>query len=97
MTNEFRELTSRLAKGLNFKGGSMCLITSAEDEDYVNVAIKGCSDALTVGICKTINMMLSQMDDKEAMMARDKIKRQLIADEERWFQRSLIGDESEAE
>ena len=96
MTNEFRELTSRLAKGLNFPENSVCLITKLKDEKYGDVRWKGPAIGLTKGICTAIDRILSEASEADAFECRNMIRQSIIADEERRFQNAIQQDEGEA-
>lgn len=93
MTQEFRDLTTRLAKGLNYKGGSVMLITSTPEENVIRTFIKGYPIDLLGGICTAIDELLSNANDKDADVFRDVIKKRIIADEERRFQKKGVSEE----
>ena len=90
MTKDFRELTSRLAKGLNFGGGTAVLITSEQDSDEVKVFVKGLVPDVMIGIRDVLTRLLQDADDHDARIIRDGIKNVLIEDEERRFQRKDV-------
>ena len=98
MTNEFKELTSRLAKGLNFEGGTAVLITASADDRKVQLSMKGNATDILTGLCLGIKNLLEELTDGNAQKARDRIKQEIIADEERrfQFQNAVQHDESEA-
>ena len=94
MTQEFRDLTTRLAKALNFDEGSVLLITCKGDINDGNVFMKGSTGVITVGICGAIDVILKKTnDDKFAATVRQMITERIIADEERRFQKKGVSEE----
>lgn len=88
MTNEFRELSNRLAQGMNFDKGSVLLITCMGDIDSGKVFMKGNTGAIAVGVCGVLELVLQRADDdKFAATIRQMVIETIIADEERRFQK----------
>lgn len=64
MTDEFRELTSRLARAKNFDGGAYILITLHPDEKDIKVDMKGSGYILLTGLIGALSSLLDDADVK---------------------------------
>ena len=90
MTDEFRELTSRLAKGLNFNGGLAVLITKDADSTEYDATLKGNLPDIMAAFCYGIDLLFNMAIDEEARSFREVLKKIIILDEERRFRSSTI-------
>ena len=84
----FREQVSRFTRARNFNGGAYVLVTALENEDFIRTEVKGDADSVVRGICAAIDMELLSLDDESAIVARERIKQAIIADEQRRFNAS---------
>lgn len=84
----FREQVSRFTQARNFNGGAYVLVTVLENEDFIRTEVKGDADSIVRGICAAIDLELSALDNESAIIARERIKQAIIADEQRRFNAS---------
>ena len=87
MTKEFRELTSLLAKGMNFEENAVILGSGIQTEDGENLDITvffdGGSDRVRMILMAIIEKYLSCFDDEKVRFERDALLTVFAEDETR--------------
>lgn len=85
MTDEFKELTTLLAKGMNFKDNAVVLGVGIKEGEDLNIRVIGRGDESRVRniIRDLIQNYLKSLDDTTAAFARDELLTAFKEDEER--------------
>lgn len=86
MTEDFAEIVNRLARARNFEDGAFCLITAHANEDTHTVEQKYINSGVLNGINHAVKNYLEKLDDNNARVFKDMLKKTIIEDEERRFQ-----------
>ena len=83
MTEKFKNLTEKMARGLNFGNGAICLIAIDPDTDELSVDIKQSteeSETLCKGIAEAVRQILPTLNENAALEACEWIVK-AVADE----------------
>lgn len=78
MTGGFAEIIKRLARARDFEDGAFLLITSEPNSKTFTVEMKGWYSPIAEGYIKTLEKILSELNNEDASRVREAVIKTLL-------------------